>query len=97
MKAIVEFFWDCGRSGEVSGLFICEEEDLNKIIGRDIYFGEILGKHSEVSGTISAEDFVIKSRDQDAVDSVISIFGEHISGYNPFDYLPEEDLEEPEY
>jgi len=97
MKAIVEFFWDFGRSGEVSGLFICEEEDLNKIIGRDIYFGEILGKHSEVSGTISSEDFVIKSTDQDFISKFIEIMGDGtISGYNPFDYIEEEDLEEPE-
>jgi len=46
MKAIYEFYWDLGRMGEVSGMFIADKDDIKKIIGTEIYFGEILGKHS---------------------------------------------------
>lgn len=87
MKVIVEFFWDCG-AGVVTGLFICDKQDLEKIEGKEVYFGEILGKHSEISGTISADDFVIKTEDQEFIQKFIEIIGDGtISGYNPFDYV----------
>ena len=88
MKVIVEFFWDCGRMGDVSGLFICDKQDLENIQGKKVHFEEILGKYSEVSGTISAEDFIIKTEDQDLIQKFIEIMGDGtISGYNPFDYI----------
>lgn len=88
MKVIVEFFWDCGRMGDLSGLFICDKQDLKSIEGKEVYFGEVLGKHSEISGTISADDFVIKTEDQDFIQKFIEIMGDgNISGYNPFDYI----------
>lgn len=112
MKVIVEFFWDCGRMGDLSGLFICNKEDLEKIYGKDIYFGEVLGKHSEISGTADESDFVIKTEDQDFIQKFIEIMADGtysmqsysmqsdssftISGYNPFDYIEEEELEECE-
>jgi hypothetical protein len=95
MKAIVEFYWDCGRLGKLSGLFICNKEDLDKIIGKDVYFGEVLGKYSEIRDTISEDDFVIKTEDQEFISKFIEIMGDGtISGYNPFDYIEEEELEE---
>lgn len=107
MKVIVEFFWDCGRMGDLSGLFICNKEDLEKIYGKDIYFGECLGKHSEISGTADESDFVIKTEDQDFIQKFIEIMSDGvysmqsnssftISGYNPFDYIEEGELEECE-
>lgn len=88
MKVIVEFFWDCGRMGDLSGLFICDKQNLKFIEGKEVYFGEVLGKHSEISGTISADDFVIKTEDQDFIQKFIEIMGDgNISGYNPFDYI----------
>ena len=98
MKVIVEFFWDCGRMGDLSGLFICEKEDLKNIEGKEVYFGECLGKYSEISGAISADDFTIKTEDQEFIQKFIEIMGDGtysvesdstftISGYNPFDYI----------
>lgn len=98
MKVIVEFFWDCGRMGDLSGLFICDKQNLKFIEGKEVYFGEVLGKHSEISGTISADDFVIKTEDQEFIQKFIEIMGDGtysvesdstftISGYNPFDYI----------
>ena len=65
--------------GDVSGLFICNKQDLEKIEGKEVYFGEILGKHSEISGTISADDFVIKTEDQEFIQKFIEIMGLVIS------------------
>ena len=59
MKAIYEFFWDCGRQGDVTGLFVCDKEKVESFIGKEVYFGEILGKHSEVYGSLDKKDLTI--------------------------------------
>jgi hypothetical protein len=51
-KILVKFYWDCGRNGDVEGLFITTKKELKYAIGKQIYFGEILGKHSEVYGIL---------------------------------------------
>lgn len=88
MKKLYRFGWDCGRQGNVDGLFVAEEDDVKKAIGKRIYFGEILGKHSEVYGDLEEADIEVITGDQ----AVISIFEEHdiSSGYNPLDYIEEE-------
>ena len=52
MKAIYQFHWDCGRMGDIAGLFVASKQDVQDAIGKEIYFGEVLGKHSEVYGTL---------------------------------------------
>lgn len=96
MKKLYEFYWDCGRMGSLTGIFTAEEESLQELIGKYMYFGEVLGKHSEIDGNLSAQDFTVKSEDQDFINKLIEVFGEGtISGTNPFDYYdPEEDEEE---
>lgn len=90
MKKIFKFYWDCGRQGEVEGTFIASQEDVDKVIGKNVYFGEILGKHSEVYGVIGAEDIREVSNDPKAVELLREIFGEDtISGYNPLEYVEE--------
>ena len=97
-KAIYEFYWDCGRMGDVEGVFIEDTETVNKLIGKTIYFGEILGKHSEIYGTLDEGDLTIKSDDQEFIEKCIEVFGEGtISGYNPVDYYdPDQDDSEEE-
>lgn len=92
MKKLYEFNWDCGRMGDLNGLFIADEADVAAIVGKEIYFGEVLGKHSEISGTLDDEDLTVKSDDQDFITKFIEIMGEGtISGYNPLDYYDPED------
>lgn len=90
MKVLVKFQWDCGRMGNVNGLFIIEKEELEAAYGKNVYFGEILGKHSEIYGEIGANDFTILTDDQDYIEKTISLIGWHLSGYSPFDYMNEE-------
>jgi hypothetical protein len=98
MKGIYEFFWDCGRMGEVSGLFLADKSDVEKLIGNEVYFGEILGKHSEVSGIVEEKDIVLKTDDQDFINKLIDIFGADFStGYNPLDYFEPEEEDEEDY
>jgi hypothetical protein len=92
MKVIARFYWDCGRMGEVDGLFVTTKEALESAYGKDIYFGEILGKHSEVSGTLDEGDITILTEDQDFITKFIEIMGDdNVSGYNPLDYIEERD------
>ena len=56
MKKLYEFYWNCGRAGDIEGLFISDEESVNKLIGEQIDLGEVLGKHSEVIGKVEAGD-----------------------------------------
>lgn len=88
MRVLAKFYWDCGRMGAVEGLFICDKETLEQAYGRHVSFGEILGKHSEVYGTLTREDIVIKTEDQVFIDKLQDILGSStLSGYNPLSYL----------
>ena len=40
---------DFGRMGELQGLFVAEELDVQDLIGKEVYFDEVLGKHSEIN------------------------------------------------
>lgn len=95
MRKLYQFYWDVGRMGDVEGLFVADETVVQRAIGQEIYFGEILGKHSEVHGTLDAGDLTVKSDDQDFIDKLVEIIGStEISGYNPLQYLPEEEEED---
>lgn len=88
MKKLYRFDWDCGRQGSVSGLFVSDEDTVLKAIGKDCYLGEILGKHSEIGGTLDEADIIILTDDQD----FIKQFEEIVKGigYNPLEYIREE-------
>lgn len=93
-KKIYSFKWDVGRMGILEGLFVAYPEDIDSIIDKEIYFGEVLGKHSEIFGTIRKGDFEILSYNKTFTDDFIFNLGEGtIIGTNPFDYLDEEEDE----
>lgn len=88
MKAIYEFHWDCGRMGDVDGMFIAEKSEVEAAIGKEVYFGEILGKHSDVHGTLDREDLTIKTEDQEFIAKFEEIMGAGFcTGYNPLHYI----------
>ena len=80
-ECLWSFYWDCGRQGEVEGLFKATKEEVENAIGKDFYFGEILGKHSEVYGTIEEGEIELVS------DNPIEVMSATESGYNPLEYL----------
>jgi len=97
MKKLFKFRWNCGRMGEVEGLFISTTEELESFYDKELYFGEILGKHSEIFGTLEREDITVLSEDQEFLGKMEEILGDRISGYCPMDYLWDyEDEEEDE-
>lgn len=87
MKALYKLHFDCGRYGILHGLFVEEESKVNELIksGREIYFGEVLGKHSEIFGPIEENDITFVTNDQTFLEEVEQFNLE--TGYNPFDYI----------
>lgn len=90
-KYLWKFGWDCGRQGEVEGIFVATESEVFNIIGKEVYFGEILGKHSEIYGTIEKGEIEKIELDSETVEKVSKILGDTWCGYNPFDYFSEDD------
>lgn len=85
MLKLYKFFWDCGRQGNIEGVFIAEESDVEKL--SYVYFGEVLGKHSEIGGDLEEKDITIVSEDQELISKLEEVFGSKtISGYNPLEY-----------
>lgn len=94
-KAIYRLAVDYGRMGYVEGLFIAEKADVLKIAGKTVHFGEILGKHSEVSVDINDESLTVLSEDQDFIAKFEEIMGEGtISGYNPLHFYEADEEEQ---
>lgn len=83
-ECLWEFYWDCGRQGSVEGVFKATKEEIKRAIGRDVYFGEILGKHSEVYGVLEEGDLELLS------DNPVEVMNAIESGYNPLEYMDEE-------
>ena len=83
-ECLWSFYWDCGRQGDVEGLFKATREEVENAIGKDVYFGEILGKHSEIYGTLEEDDIELIS------DNPIEVMNAVESGYNPLEYLSED-------
>ena len=85
-KAVFKFHADCGRMGDLDGVFISTKEKVDKLIESEIqvYFGEVLGKHSEIFGAIEEDEISFVSDNAEAV----RIIEEHnlTSGFNPFEY-----------
>lgn len=88
MNKLYSFNVDYGRHGALEGLFISTDDDLTLLNDTTIYFGEVLGKHSEVW----IDDFkwqeycTVVSEDQDKINWLIDILGYCVSGMNPEHY-----------
>ena len=78
------FWWDCGRMGELEGLFKATTEEIESLIGEEICFGEVLGKHSDIYGVIEWDDIELVS------DNPLTVATAAECGYNPLNYLDEE-------
>lgn len=88
MKGIYEFYWDCGRQGNLSSTFIADSAEVEFMLGKEVYFGEVLGKHSEIYGTIDPQDITLKTDNQDFIRMFEDILGESWSTeMNPFEYF----------
>ena len=86
--ALYDFNWDCGRMGSIEGLVIADKKEILKYINKTVYFGEVLGKHSGIEGTLDLSDLTIISEDQDKIEWLLKVMKEYtINGYNPLEYI----------
>lgn len=57
-KAVYKFYSECDEGGELEGILISTKQKVAKLIESKIkiYFGDVLGDHSEVSGVVKADE-----------------------------------------
>ena len=96
MKKLYKYHADCGRSGDLHGLFIADPKVIKDSIGKYVYFGEVLGKHSEIYGHLQADELTVKSSDQDFIKKLETLLGRSVSCLNPLDYIVCEECSEEE-
>lgn len=85
-KGIYKFSIDFGRSGDLQGVFIATDQQVKKLISSkiEVYFGEILGKHSEVWSAIEKKHIKLLTEDIHAIEVVEKY--DLSNGINPFNY-----------
>ena len=74
---LYEFYVDCGRMGDLCGTFLATKKEIDALIGRELYFSEVLGKYSEIKVVFDEDCFSLLEENVDK-DEV------HISGISPF-------------
>lgn len=91
MNAIYKMNIDCGRMGNLEGVFVADTVDMKKLIkdGGTVYFGEVLGKHSDIAVEMEKNFFTEVTTNQEFID----LFEKYdlATGFNPFDYINEEE------
>jgi hypothetical protein len=98
-KAIYKFYQDHGRMGSLEGIFVASQKEVKRLIDsqKEVYFGEVLGKHSEIYGAITENEITMVSDDP----AFVGLFDAHdlSSGYCPLDYIEDvdEDGEDDDY
>jgi hypothetical protein len=109
MKKLFKFCWRSWRGGGLEGLFIATQEQVDEVLGWECYFGEALGKHSDVRVTLSEEVFETISSDQDLIKSLERTFAleeswagvpyssRTLSGYNPLNRIQETEEDEEDF
>lgn len=91
MKGLYKANIDCGRAGNLYGLFIADVESINELIEskRVIEFGEVLGKHSDISGNLEPTDVTLVTTDEAFIAQAEAL--QLCVGINPFAFITDED------
>lgn len=83
MKGVYKLNVECGRMGELEGVFVAEKEMVEALIESKIVvnFGEALGKHSDIHCPINQDEITLVSESPE----VVAVILEHglSSGFNP--------------
>ena len=80
MKKLWKFEWD-GDYAFIGGLFVATDEEVQNLIGKEVWFGEYEGKNSEVCGTIEEGEITLVSDNPVVVEAVGNF------GLNPLDFI----------
>lgn len=82
---LYRFHWSV-YYGRVEGIFISTPTLIEKVIGSHVDFGSILGKHSQIYGSLEPEDLEVITDDIYFIDKFLKLFPNGI-GYNPLNYM----------
>jgi len=91
MKNLYEFNVDFKRGGSIEGRFLATQNEIEAIIGKYVRFGEILGKHSDISGTIEKDEIRLITDNQEFLKEAEKLNVVLTHGYNPLEYYTCED------
>lgn len=88
-----KFQYGVHRFGTMEGLFWASDEELDTLLGREVSFYEVLGKHSHFSFTFDQETLDKTIETIDLPEEMIPLLRNKIEvGINPFHYV-EDDAE----
>lgn len=89
MNGVYKFCAYFGRMGELNGVFVANEYEIDKLMGQTVYFGEALGKHSDIHCVITEENTQLITQDE----TIIQLFLDNdlTTGFNPLDYVDDDD------
>lgn len=83
--------------GSLEGIFVADPDRVRQLVesGEDVYFGEVLGKHSRIIGPVFDDDLTFVTDDE----AIVALFETYsmATGFDPFDYFEnetEDDFEE---
>lgn len=83
MKKLWRFEW-CSDYGNLTGLFKATDAEVENLLGKQVYFGDVEGKYSEVYGTIEKGEITLESDNPVVVEAINPI------GLNPLEYIVED-------
>lgn len=76
VESLFRMDFKCGRQGNLESIFISTKEIVNYLIENklQVYFGEVLGKHSEVFGDFEPNEITFITSDENVI-KVIKDYG----------------------
>lgn len=83
--AVYKMSFDCGRQGILTSVFVAKKSHVRYLIENkiEVYFGEVLGKHSEIYGPIDETGLKLITEDQKVIDLIVD--HDLQTGPNPLD------------
>lgn len=87
MRNLYKMTLNFGRMGTLEGVFVADSAEVEALRDREVYFGEVLGKHSDCTWTFDDLDETVKvmTDDRPFIERFESLG--LASGYNPLDYI----------
>lgn len=79
-KNLYQFQWD-NDYAFIGGLFVATPEEIEDLIGKHLYLGDMEGKYSEVEGTVEESDITLISTNPVVVETIGDF------GINPLNYI----------
>lgn len=81
---LYRFLWENYKDGNIECLFLAEQAEVDALIGKQVAFGDVLGRNSDVGGVIEENDFTLIPLSENTLQELLIAFPDKIlSGYFP--------------